>query len=145
MKGKTHITTCKSTSPKPGDVCFLLSAFCFLLLLTGCTSPKSSSNPVSPGSTLALSVEARPQTVPADGASRLVVFAELRHGGEAVADSTEIILLNTIGTLGRGIVFTYAGVALDTLTSDTTAHSGWLIAYSGGLRDSVEITFTALE
>jgi hypothetical protein len=33
-------------------------------------------------------------------------------------------------------------VALDTLTSDTIAGSGWLIAYAQGRRDSTEIMFT---
>jgi hypothetical protein len=54
-----------------------------------------------------------------------------------------VILLNTMGSLGRGIIYTRNGTALDTLTSDTTAGSGWLIAYSGGLRDSAEVMFTA--
>jgi hypothetical protein len=92
---------------------------------------------------ITLSVEAQPRTVTADGISHLVVFTEMRLGGNAVADSTEIILLNTMGTLGKGVVYTHSGVALDTLTSDTTAGLGWLIACANGLRDSVQITFTA--
>jgi hypothetical protein len=119
----------------------LLSVFCFLLL-SGCTSPKNDKNPVTQPD-IVLGVEAQPQAILADGTSHLVVFIEMRSGQAAVSDSTEIILLNTIGSLGSGIVYTHAGVALDTLTSDTTAAVGWLIAYSQGVRDSVEITFTA--
>lgn len=116
------------------------------LILFGCTSPKTDENPlnVTPGE-LQLSVEAQPQAIRADGTSRMVVFIELNQNDQPAADSTQVILLNTIGTLGRGIVFTRGGVALDTLTSDTTAASGWLIAYAEGLRDSVEIIFTRVQ
>jgi hypothetical protein len=123
---------------------FLFFAFCFSLFSFGCTSPKSTDNPVAPAATMSLSVEARPQTIAANGTSHLVVFVEMRHGSDPVSDSTEVILLNTIGTLGLGIVYTHAGVALDTLTSDSSAESGWLIAYSNGFRDSVEIAFTTI-
>lgn len=127
---------------RPGWGCLLFSVFCFLIFLGGCTTPKSDKNPVAQPD-IALSVEAQPQAVPADGISRMVVFVEMRRGNTAVSDSTEIVLLNTMGSLGRGIVYTHEGVALDTLTSDTTAADGWLTAYSQGIRDSVEITFTA--
>jgi hypothetical protein len=113
-----------------------------VLVFTGCTSSKDHDQPTGPTGEVTLTIEAHPSTISADGESQLVVFTEMRQGGEPVADSTEIILLRTIGSLGRGIVYTQDGVALDTLTSDTVAGSGWLIAYSQGIRDSVEIMFT---
>jgi hypothetical protein len=118
-------------------------AFCSAFLWS-CSSPKTdSSNPVIPPTTVTLGIEAQPAMIPADGSSRLVVFVEMKQGDEAVADSTQVILLNSMGSLGRGIIFTRAGVALDTLTSDTSAGLGWLIAYAAGVRDSVEIMFTS--
>ncbi|MCX6601009.1 MAG: hypothetical protein NT025_05540 [bacterium] len=113
-----------------------------MLVVSGCTSPADDNNTTGPGPELSLSVEAQPSAIPANGSSHLVVFVELLRGAEPVSDSTEVILLNTIGTLGRGVVYTRNGVALDTLTSDTTAGSGWLIAYAQGRRDSTEIMFT---
>ena len=74
----------------------------------------------------------------------MVVFVEMRRDGDPVADSTQIILLHSVGTLGRGVVYTSSGIALDTLTADSIAGTGWLIACSQGLRDSVPITFTPL-
>jgi hypothetical protein len=112
------------------------------ILLAGCTSPADDNQPTGPGTELSLSVEAQPSAIPANGTSHLVVFVELLLGTEPVSDSTEVILLNTIGTLGRGVIYTRNGVALDTLTSDTSAGSGWLIAYAQGRRDSTEIMFT---
>jgi hypothetical protein len=114
----------------------------FAVGLCGCTSPDNTDNPVAPAS-YTVHLEARPNVIPADGTSRLVVFTELLQDGQAVSDSSEVILLNTMGSLGRGVVYTRNGVALDTLTSDTTAGSGWLIAYAHGVRDSVEIMFTS--
>jgi hypothetical protein len=113
-----------------------------VLVVSGCTSPADDQPPTGPGPELNLSVEAQPPAIPADGASHLVVFVELMLGDDPVSDSTEVILLNTIGTLGSGVLYTRNGVALDTLTSDTTAGSGWLIAYAQGRRDSTEVMFT---
>jgi len=112
---------------------------CFL---AGCSTPADDDGPTGPEPTIALSVEAQPQAIPANGNSRLVVFTEVRRGDQAVADSTEVVLLNSMGTLQHGIVYTHGGVALDTLTSDTSAGTGWVIAYTQGVRDSVEIMFT---
>jgi len=112
------------------------------VLIIGCTSTDDNNKPTGPTPEIALSVEAQPATIPANGVSRMVVFVEMMQGDEPVADSTQVILLNTIGTLGKGVVYTYNGVALDTLASDTIAGSGWLIAYANGRRDSVEIMFT---
>jgi hypothetical protein len=113
------------------------------LVFLGCTPQKSDKNPVTSNPTsIALSVEAQPATIRADGISRMVVFVELQRNEQPVGDSTQVILFHTIGTLGLGTVFTRSGVALDTLTSDTTAGTGWLIAYADGVRDSVEIMFT---
>lgn len=115
----------------------------FALLLMSCSSPTSSDDTPAPEpSQPVLSLEVHPSAVPADGASRMVVFVEFRSGNTPVSDSTEVILLNSIGTLGKGVIYTSGGVALDTLTSDTTAGLGWLIAYSQGYRDSLEIMFT---
>jgi hypothetical protein len=121
----------------------LLIAGCSVLLLS-CSSPKTDdNNPVTPPVTATLGIEAQPATIPADGNSRLVVFVEMKRGDVAVEDSTQVILLNSMGTLGKGIVYTHSGVALDTLVSDTTAGMGWIIAYAEGVRDSVEIMFTS--
>ncbi|MFZ5432453.1 MAG: hypothetical protein ACOZB3_01645 [Calditrichota bacterium] len=122
----------------------ILIALSALLLVSGCTSPNDD-NPTGPLPELSLSVEAQPPTIPANGSSRLVVFTELRLGDQPVADSTEVILLNSIGVLQRGILYTHGGVALDTLLSDTIAGAGWLVAYSQGIRDSVEIFFTSID
>jgi len=120
----------------------------FLLTVTAlwfvsCTSP-TDSTPDVPNSedTHTLTVEARPNAIPADGVSHTTIFVEYRVNGEPVADSTRIILLNPMGVLNAGTIYTLGGVALDTLTSDTTAGLGWLIAYSDGIRDSTEIMFT---
>ncbi len=72
----------------------------------------------------------------------ITVFVEYRVNDEPVADSTRIILLNPMGTLSAGTIYTVGGVALDTLTADTLAGLGWLVAYSDGHRDSTEIMFT---
>ncbi len=122
---------------------FLPAMLGFALALAGCTAPADDS-PTGPSSALALSVEAQPASAPADGASRLVVFVDMRQDGEPVADSTQVILLHSVGTLDRGVVYTSSGIALDTLTADTVAASGWLIACAQGLRDSVRISFTPL-
>ncbi|RPH95981.1 hypothetical protein EHM69_02575 [candidate division KSB1 bacterium] len=123
----------------------LFSLLFIALIIGGCTTNDDGNGPVQPVGQLNLSVEAQPPTIRADGISRLVIFVEMRQGEQAVNDSTQIILLNSIGTLQQGIIYTSGGVALDTLKSDTTAGSGWIIAYSQGLRDSVEIMFTALD
>lgn len=124
------------------------SSFILLALIPtmfwGCTSPDDDNKPVGPTPEITISIEAQPPTIPANGISRLVVFVEMVQGDHPVADSTQVILLNTIGTLGQGVVYTHNGTALDTLTSDTLAGSGWLIAYADGKRDSVEIMFTEL-
>ena len=134
---------CRKHDQHPGG-CWLVALISVAgILLAGCTSPADDNNPTVPGPELNLSVEAQPSAIPANGTSHLVVFVELLLGEEPVSDSTEVILLNTIGTLGRGVVYTRNGVALDTLTSDTSAGSGWLIAYAQGRRDSTEIMFTA--
>ncbi|MBU0509242.1 hypothetical protein KKH27_10440 [bacterium] len=121
-------------------ICTALSA---LLLLAGCTSPDDDNTPTGPSPQIVVSVEARPPTIPANGTSKLVVFTELRRGDQPVADSTQVILLNTIGVLQQGILYTRGGVALDTLVSDTAAGMGWIVAYSQGVRDSVEIFFVS--
>ncbi|MDD5088783.1 MAG: hypothetical protein PHI18_08300 [bacterium] len=121
----------------------ILAALSALLIAGGCTS--SDETPEGPSPQMTVSVEARPQAVPADGVSRIVLFAEVRRGESAAADSTEVILLNTLGTLQQGIIYTRGGIALDTLTSDTVAGNGWIIAYSQGARDSVDVFFTADE
>jgi hypothetical protein len=124
-------------------LCIVLS-LSVAILFGACTTAKNDhSNPVQSNSTITLTVQVEPSSIPADGSSRSTVFVEIMRGDVPVNDSTEVILLRTIGSLGRGIVYTHNGTALDTLTSDTTAGSGWLIAYSGGVRDSAEIMFTA--
>jgi hypothetical protein len=72
----------------------------------------------------------------------MVIFTEYRVDGEPAPDSSRIVLLNTIGTLGHGELYTQGGIAYDTLTSDTVVTLGMVYAVVSGLRDSVEIAFT---
>ncbi len=121
-----------------------ISLLCVLALwFISCTSP-TDPVPNTPQSQdeHTLTVEARPSAIPADGVSHTTIFVEYRVNGDPVPDSTRIILLNPMGTLSAGTIYTVAGVALDTLTADTVAGLGWLIAYADGLRDSAEIMFT---
>ena len=111
------------------------------LLIWSCTSPTSSEEPEDTSSGAVMSVEARPGRVPADGVSTMVIFAEFRENGLPVPDSTRIILLNTIGTLGQGELYTQDGIVLDTLTADTVEALGLVIAVASGVRDSVEVVF----
>jgi hypothetical protein len=117
-----------------------------LVWVVSCTAP-TESNTETPYSedVYSLNVQAAPSAIPADGASQLTVFVEYRINDEPVADSTRIILLNPMGTLSAGTIFTFGGVALDTLTADTLAGLGWLVAYSDGHRDSTEIMFTSVD
>jgi hypothetical protein len=120
----------------------LMILLCGLLLIS-CTSPTESNddnNNSNPSKSL--TIDARPSAIPADGASRMTLFIEYREDGIAVPDSTRVILLNPMGTLAHGTIYTIGGVALDTLTADSTAGIGWLVAYADGLRDSIEIMFT---
>jgi hypothetical protein len=117
-----------------------------LLWIVSCTSP-TSTEPETPDSqtTRILTVEARPSAIPADGVSHMTIFIEYRVDGLPVTDSTRIIILNPMGALAAGTVYTNSGVALDTLTSDSTAGLGWLVVYADGLRDSTEIMFTSAD
>jgi len=113
------------------------------LWCVSCTSPTdSTTDEPNTQETRSLSIDARPSAIPADGLSTMTIFVEYRVNGTPVADSTRVILLNPMGTLNAGTIYTTGGVALDTLTSDTTAGLGWLIAYADGIRDSIEIMFT---
>ena len=114
-----------------------------LLWIVSCTNP-ASTEPETTNSetTRVLTVEARPSAIPADGISHMTIFVEYRIDGLPVEDSTRLILLNPMGVLAAGTVFTTNGVALDTLTADSAAGLGWLIVYADGLRDSTEIMFT---
>ncbi|NUO20102.1 hypothetical protein HUU59_11690 [bacterium] len=108
-----------------------------------CTSPTDSNEDTPQAAeTRTLTVEARPNAIPADGVSTMTIFVEYHVNGEPVTDSTRVILLNPMGTLNAGTIYTFGGVALDTLTADTLAGLGWLVAYADGIRDSVEIMFT---
>jgi hypothetical protein len=115
------------------------------LMLLSCTSPTDSKDDPIPVLETYISVEARPSAIPANGTSKLVIFTEFRINGEAAPDSTRIILLNTIGTLGRGELFTQDGIAIDTLTSDSTVALGMIYAVSSGVRDSVEVAFEPID
>lgn len=117
-----------------------------LLWVVSCTSP-TESEPDTPQAqdTYVLTVQALPSAIPADGTSQLTVFVEYRINDAPVADSTRIILLNPMGTLSAGTIYTVGGVALDTLTADSVAGLGWLVAYSDGHRDSTEIMFTSVD
>jgi hypothetical protein len=115
------------------------------LLIWSCTSPTDSKDEPTPVIETYISVEARPAAIPANGTSKLVIFTEYRINGEAAPDSTRIILLNTIGTLGRGELYTMDGIAIDTLTSDTTVALGMIYAVTSGVRDSVEIAFEPID
>jgi hypothetical protein len=111
------------------------------LLVWSCTSPTKSDDEPEPIVSTYLSIEAQPAAIPANGTSTMVILAEYRINGEAAPDCTRIILLNTIGTLGRGEVFTQDGIAIDTLTSDTIVTLGMVYAIAAGVRDSIEIAF----
>ncbi|RQV98068.1 hypothetical protein EH220_03950 [bacterium] len=111
------------------------------LLIWSCTSPTDSNNEPEPIVSSSLTIEAQPAAIPADGMSKMVILAEYRLNGEAAPDSTRIILLNTVGTLGHGEVYTQDGIAIDTLTSDTVVTLGMVFAIASGVRDSVEIAF----
>jgi hypothetical protein len=113
------------------------------ILTWSCAPKEDDPDQATPGgSTLTVSVEAQPWTVPADGESRIVIFVECFESGQPVADSTEVVLLNTIGTLNSGTLLTHGGIALDTLQADTSVGLGMVIAYSHGVRDTVEVMFT---
>ena len=112
------------------------------LLNWSCAPQEDEPDDGTTGGGYSISIEAQPWTVPADGESRIVIFVECFHDGQPVADSTEIVLLNTIGALQSGTLLTRGGIALDTLTADTTAALGMVIAYTQGVRDTVEIMFT---
>ena len=119
----------------------LLWMLALLAFLAGCKTAEDKT-PTGPHGVLTVAVEAQPSEILANGTSRLVVFTQVTDGSGFAADSTEVILLNTMGTLQRGVLYTRNGVALDTLTSDTVAGTGWIIAYARGVRDSAEIMFT---
>jgi hypothetical protein len=112
-------------------------------LFWSCTSPTDSNDDeeTEPIVTSYLDIEAQPAAVPADGTSKLVILAEYRLNGEAAPDSTRIVLLNTIGTLNYGEIYTSGGLAIDTLTADTVVALGKVYAIVSGVRDSVEIAF----
>ncbi|MBI5060304.1 hypothetical protein HZB60_11055 [candidate division KSB1 bacterium] len=113
------------------------------LIAWSCAPQEDETEPGNPnGPVLTISVEAQPWSVPADGESQIVIFVECFEAGHPVADSTEIVLLNTIGTLQSGTLLTQGGIALDTLTADSAAALGMVIAYTQGVRDTVEIMFT---
>ncbi len=120
-------------------------ALCALLTwVVSCTSPTDpNTDPPDTQLTRTLNVEAQPSAIPANGIARTTIFVEYRVNGNPVPDSTRIILLNPMGVLAAGTIYTLGGVALDTLTADTIAGLGWLIAYADGVRDSTEIMFTA--
>ncbi len=113
-----------------------------LLFAQGCAPADDDETQSEPVSEYDISIEIRPWTLPSDGISKGVVFVELRKQGQSVNDSTQVILLNTGGTLRSGIIYTSGGVALDTLTADTVAGLNWIIAYSHGIRDSAEVQFS---
>jgi hypothetical protein len=112
------------------------------LLAWGCAPQQDESDGNPDTNPLTIAVEAQPWSVPADGASKIVLFVQCFRYGQPVADSTEVVLLNTIGTLKSGTLLTHTGIALDTLTADTSAALGMVIAYSQGVRDTVEVMFT---
>ena len=117
-----------------------------LLWIASCTSPTDSTDDTTQAEDVyALTVQALPSAIPADGVSKLTVFVEYRINDQPVADSTRVILLNPMGTLAAGTIYTMGGVALDTLTADSVAGIGWLVAYADGLRDSTEIMFTSVD
>ncbi|MCB9357662.1 MAG: hypothetical protein H6505_03725 [Calditrichaeota bacterium] len=120
---------------------------CMLLVwVVSCTSPTNSTEEnINSQDVITLSVSALPNAIPADGVSTMTIFVEYRINGQPVADSTRVILLNPMGTLGAGTIYTTEGIALDTLTADSSAGLGWLIAYADGLRDSTEIMFTSAD
>jgi len=124
----------------------LILSLAALVWFSGCTSPTDSNDDnQEPVSSTVFTVEARPSRVPADGHSKMVIFTEYRENNQPVPDSTRIILLNTIGTLGLGELYTQDGIAIDTLTADSTVALGVVIAVAPGVRDSIEIAFEPVD
>jgi hypothetical protein len=71
------------------EVAAFLAICLFLSLCIGaCTTAKddNNSNPVQNNPVLTLTVQLEPATIPADGASRAVVFVELMRGDAPAAD-----------------------------------------------------------
>lgn len=117
-----------------------------LVWIVSCTAPTESTDDTTQSEDVySLSVQALPSAIPADGVSTMTIFVEYRINDLPVADSTRVILLNPMGTLAAGTIYTMGGVALDTLRADSAAGIGWIVAYADGLRDSTEIMFTSLE
>lgn len=113
-----------------------------MFVLNGCTSPTDDETE-NEETSLQLSVEAVPEIIPADGISETVIFVEVLQNGNYVPDSTQVLLFQTMGRLKGGRAFTFHGVALDTLVSDTLAGTASVIAYVEGERDTIMVIFAA--
>ncbi len=118
----------------------LLVVAALFFIANGCTSPSEEIEEIEETG-LVLSVEAVPQVIAANGVSESVIFVEVQRNGVSVPDSTQVLLFRTLGRLKGGRAFTYQGVALDTLVSDTTAGTSSVIAYVEGQRDTVDVVF----
>ncbi len=119
---------------------FFIAALLFVII--GCTSPTDEeSDSVPTGVTLSLN--AVPMTLAANGRSEAIIFCEVQRNGDWIADSTQVLLFQTLGRLKCGTALTSQGVALDTLVSDTLSGICQVIAYVEGQRDTVEIIFIA--
>ena len=120
----------------------LLFVVAAILFAAGCTSP-TDENKDNNGTGIVLSINAVPQIIAANGISEAVIFVEVQRDGAYVPDSTQVLFFQTLGRLKDGRAFTYQGVALDTLVSDTTAGTSAVIAYLEGQRDTVAVIFAA--
>lgn len=119
---------------------FFIAALLFVII--GCTSPTDEeSDSVPTGVTLSLN--AVPMTLAANGRSEAIIFCEVQRNGDWIADSTQVLLFQTLGRLKCGTALTSQGVALDTLVSDTLSGICQVIAYVEGQRDTVEVIFIA--
>jgi hypothetical protein len=119
---------------------FFIAALLFIII--GCTSPTDENSESIPTG-VTLSLNAVPLTLVANGRSEAIIFCEVQRNGDWIADSTQVLLFQTLGRLKCGTALTSQGVALDTLVSDTLSGICQVIAYVEGQRDTVEIIFIA--
>ncbi|MBU1707288.1 hypothetical protein KKB28_05165 [bacterium] len=119
---------------------FFIAALLFVII--GCTSPTDEESESIPTG-VTLSLNAVPMTLAANGRSEAIIFCEVQRNGDWIADSTQVLLFQTLGRLKCGTALTSQGVALDTLVSDTLSGICQVIAYVEGQRDTVEIIFIA--
>jgi len=102
----------------------------------------------APGNTAWITLTANPDSIPADGASSSAITAELKTStGDPVPQGTTIRFSTTLGRLSSSSVTTPddTGRAIVSLISATSAGTATVTATSGGVTQSVTVTFTGEE